>query len=463
VTYDTDGVYTPSGTVTLNSGATSFDWTNTVKLDQVAPTGSVALDPSTPNGANGWYTALPTPTLTDADTTSGIDADATTGPQQTGPPDATALTFGIADLAGNTSSVSSAAFKYDPSGPVLDPAVNGTAGANGWFTSSATVSWQCSDVASGVASCPGPTTFTADGVHPAVDVCATNNAGLATAASTPVVSIDETPPTITGTTTLVPNSGFRVTWTCSDATAGIDSCPGPTYVSGVGSDTVATAVATDLAGNTATGQVTGLVSGVHAPSITIRGVRANKRYKYGTTLTPSCSAVATLSSPALVPRSGLACTGTRTHHANKSGSVSWSYVARATDARAGGGTAVRSVEWTVSAKVVAAKVTFALAGLPAATRGGRPVISHTRSYDLTVQIRGKNGKVMKGKPVWLHSVTTNHAGTKGRPTVELHDFYRSHGSWVMSFTPGYDYAGHYRKFGVVAPDGTRHYWVIYVR
>ena len=334
--------------------------------------------------------------------------------------------------------------------------VTGTEGDNGWFTGAATATYTCWPT---VDDCPEPATLTTDGDHTvegAVDVDGTPFAWYHH------VKIDTTKPTITGSAAQHGN-GVRVTWTCTDTASGIADCPDPSYVAGFGDDTSATGTATDKAGNTTTTTVTGLAAAKHAPKVTITGVVANRTYKHGTTIKPSCTASSTVvvvSARKPVAPPSATCTGSTTKHVNKDGSVKWRYLATGVDTHPLGGTTKKSVSWTVAAKP---KPTVVVNGLPSKKKNGHPVILASKSYDVSFVFRDANGKLLKGKPTWLHSVQSNKSGSKGTPWKKVNGFSKKKGAWTKAFVPGHHYKGEYRKYGVIAPDGTRHHFVVYVK
>jgi hypothetical protein len=78
-----------------------------------------------------------------------------------------------------------------------------------------------------------------------------------------IVGVDNDPPSISGAISSTPpnaagwnNSPVTVTFTCSDKTSGVASCPSPVTVSTQGANQVVSGTATDLAGNTASTSVT---------------------------------------------------------------------------------------------------------------------------------------------------------------------------------------------------------------
>lgn len=121
----------------------------------------------------------------------------------------------------------------DTTPPVIVPTVVGTAGLNGWYTSSVTVSWSETDVQSGIASSTGCGTQTLTSNTPGtiLTCSATNGTGLTS--TVPVtVKIDLTPPVIvpTLTGTLVANGWYTgnvtVSWTMTDPESGIATSTG---------------------------------------------------------------------------------------------------------------------------------------------------------------------------------------------------------------------------------------------
>src|SRR5262249_36170624 len=119
-----------------------------------------------------------------------------------------------------------------------------------------TVTFNCSDKTSGVASCPAPVTVSTEGANQVVSGTASDLAGNNASAST-AVNLDMTPPTITATINPPPDAGgynsgpATVTFTCSDSLSGVATCPAPVSVTTEGAGQMINGIAGDRARNTA--------------------------------------------------------------------------------------------------------------------------------------------------------------------------------------------------------------------
>ncbi len=148
----------------------------------------------------------------------------------------------------------------DTTPPAIVPAIAGTRGDNGWYTSAVTVTWAVEDPESAVAATAGCGRSTLADTPGAVLTCtATNSAGLASSRSV-ALQVDRTPPRITilqprpGDTYLL-NQVVAVEYEASDAGSGLaGASPAlPAYVDtgAVGSWALGVTAA-DRAGNRAT-------------------------------------------------------------------------------------------------------------------------------------------------------------------------------------------------------------------
>jgi len=141
--------------------------------------------------------------------------------------------------------------------PEITATVDPPANAAGWHNEVVTVTFDCTDSGSGVATCTDPVTVTTEGTDQEVVGTAVDLAGNS-ATTTVTLNIDLTPPTI-GATPAPPanaagwnNTPVTVTFDCDDALSGVASCSDPVTLSSEGADQVATGTAVDIAGNSTT-------------------------------------------------------------------------------------------------------------------------------------------------------------------------------------------------------------------
>src|SRR5579862_4298792 len=170
VTIGTPGDHTVAYWSDDNAGNTEATNTAHIKLDAVAPATTITVSPTTPNGANGWYTSAPHFTLSASDATSGVGSSFYTidgGATQTYSGSVTVsndgshtIQYWSTDNAGNNESANTVALKVDTTPPTTSDNT-GTIGA-AWFDVTKTVTLSPSDSASGVAG----TYYTSDGSTP---------------------------------------------------------------------------------------------------------------------------------------------------------------------------------------------------------------------------------------------------------------------------------------------------------
>jgi hypothetical protein len=167
------------------------------------------------------------------------------------------------DHSGNLSTTTSFAWTVDTTPPLISGVAAPPANANGWNNTAVTVSFTCSLAVTlpgiGIASCPGPTTLTAQGAGSSVTGTALDNAGN-TAQATVTANIDETSPTVTYTgnaLTYTVDQTVGITCTAADALSGVagSTCAninGAAYSFGLGPHNYS-ASAIDRAGNVGNG------------------------------------------------------------------------------------------------------------------------------------------------------------------------------------------------------------------
>jgi large repetitive protein len=223
-------------------------------LDNTGPVVTANLSPAT-NGA-GWNNSNVSITWTTTDAGSGVasgPSPATDSVTANAP--GTVKTSTAADRLGN-GGIGSVTVRLDKSNPSITGSASPAPNANGWNSTSVTISFSCSDLMSGVKSCSGPTALTGEGAGQAVTGTAVDIADNSATASV-TANIDKTAPVLSGAPLGAPNGAgwyngnVAVRWSCSDALSGIaGSCPADSTISSEGSSLSAAASVADKAGNT---------------------------------------------------------------------------------------------------------------------------------------------------------------------------------------------------------------------
>jgi YD repeat-containing protein len=143
--------------------------------------------------------------------------------------------------------------------PTITASVTPASNAAGWNNSDVTVTFICSDLGSGIATCPMPVTVVTEGAGQIISGTAVDKSGN-TATTSVTLNVDKTAPIVTATKSPSPNAnGWNntpvvVTFTAADSLS--DVVPGsitePTTLSAEGRNLSAIARATDHAGNIGT-------------------------------------------------------------------------------------------------------------------------------------------------------------------------------------------------------------------
>ena len=170
------------------------------------------------------------------------------------------------------------------------------ANAAGWNTTPVTVSFQCTDNQSAVASCTAPISFSNDGAGQVANGTAVDLAGnRATASAT--VNIDQTPPTISvASTPTASTSGWNrsdvtVSFLCADTGSGVATCASPTFIRAEGANQTANGRVADVAGLSATTS-TSINLDKTPPTITAQATTApsaNGWYNHDVHITYNCT------------------------------------------------------------------------------------------------------------------------------------------------------------------------------
>jgi choice-of-anchor C domain-containing protein len=232
----------------INDGDEVAAGTDPLVRNHVDNTPPVITGAATPPAVNGWNNTDVVVSFTCTDDDSGIascTAPVTVAAEGTTTVDGTAK-----DNAGN-SATAAVPVNIDKTAPTA----TATPSASGWSNTDVTVTFACSDSLSGVASCPGPETVSAEGTT-TVDGTVKDNAGNV-AVTWATVHIDKSAPAIAAVASASgwSNTDVTVSFVCSDSLSGVASCPAPVTVRAEGISTV-TGTATDNAGNSASTSMT---------------------------------------------------------------------------------------------------------------------------------------------------------------------------------------------------------------
>jgi hypothetical protein len=295
--------YTDAGHLTASASKTYSI------VDPSGPSIGYTLNPAAPpSGSNGWYTGDVTLTwhVTEPESPSSLQKTGCVDQNITA--DQVATTYSCsATSAGGSASEVSVTIKRDANGPQVSyTSAAGTEGNNGWYTSDVTATFTATDAFSGPASQTGTSISSGEGSAVQVSSPAfSDGAGNTTAAGAASQSfkIDKSGPTITGSADRAANAhswynaDVTVTFVCSDAVSGIDTCVADGESDdhktlGQGEDQTVSGTATDNAGLTSTDSVTGINIDKTAPTVSlVGGPSDNGTYYYGfVPATPTCDA-----------------------------------------------------------------------------------------------------------------------------------------------------------------------------
>ncbi|MEU5789759.1 carboxypeptidase-like regulatory domain-containing protein, partial [Micromonospora purpureochromogenes] len=234
--------------------------TGTLYLDDQPPV--VVGIPDREANAAGWYNAPV------AITWKSIDPRPSSG-TPTRPPAQTIGTEGAdqpvtseesCDPAGNCAT-GSYRVSIDRTDPGLDVTMSEPPNLKRWHKTPVTLTFNCVDALSGVATCPEPVTVSEDGANQEITATAVDGAGNSRT-KTVKVNIDTTAPTVTAKVSQASNeSGWNngdvtITFTCADNLSGVATCPEPVTLTEEGADQTVIGTAIDQAGNSTTTTVT---------------------------------------------------------------------------------------------------------------------------------------------------------------------------------------------------------------
>jgi hypothetical protein len=256
-TVATEGVNDVTFSATDAAGNVSAVQTLVVRLDKTAPQLLFdAVDTET------WHrTELSVP-FEVSDTMSGVYATSSPSPLVLSAEGAAVTAdVTVADVAGNTRTYTTPAFKIDKTAPTIAfEAPEPSANASRWNRTTVTVGFTAADAVSGLDDgTASPLVFASEGQGQTQTVTVRDRAGNVATAESSAISIDETAPSVSfGALTPAPNaatwnnSDVSVPFAVGDELSGIDSnTPSPLIFTNEGRDETQTVVAVDRAGNAA--------------------------------------------------------------------------------------------------------------------------------------------------------------------------------------------------------------------
>jgi hypothetical protein len=346
-------------------------------------------------GANGWYTSDVSVTWTvsapDSPVTSSSGCGATTISTDTS---AGGLSLACTATNGGGTSVNGVVIKRDTTPPTITHLVTPLIdGAGGWYVSAPTVTFSCSDAASGLASCTadgqaGPSvTLAESAAAQSVAGTATDIAGNVGHNSASGLLVDLSNPTISAATDRAPNArgwfnaAVTVTFTCADAISGVSACsPAQTLVEGTNQS--ALGKVTDVAGRSQTSTLSSINVDTTRPLIVFSGNAGT--YTADQTILITCAAsdnlsgISTTSCPAVA-------SGPATNYIGTTAMTSTTLTATAADNA--GNTAAATTTFTVTV------TPDSICRLSASLALANAICAHATSIENAPNDRAKAGKL----------------------------------------------------------------------
>lgn len=226
----------------------------TVKRDATPPTANLLRTPAA--NSSGWNVSDVTVSVSGFDTMSGL---ASCSPKVTlGEGVAQSATGTCTDKAGNVRTLTASNINIDKTKPTITAAPTTSPNANGWFNTTVTVHFTCTDTGgSGLApsACPADQVVSAEGTTFVGSQTITDLAGNKSHPSNILfVSIDKTAPTASASRAPAANADgwnntdVTVSFSGDDGGSGVDFCSASVILGG-GTGQSATGTCTDKAGN----------------------------------------------------------------------------------------------------------------------------------------------------------------------------------------------------------------------
>ena len=218
----------------------------------VAPVITSAVTPQ-PNGS-GWNNTNVTVSFSCSDVNFAIakcPSPVTVASEGAGQ----VITGTAIDQAGGAAASSSITVNLDKSSPSITASANSSSGGGSVLTLPVTVTFNCADAVSGVASCPAPIQVTSAGAHQVFSGTATDKAGN-TATTSIALSTENAPLAITRLISPAPvnswnNTDVQISYQCTGGVPPVQ-CPQSTTVTAEGAGQIISATATDAAGQSST-------------------------------------------------------------------------------------------------------------------------------------------------------------------------------------------------------------------
>jgi hypothetical protein len=271
---DEIGEQTASCSYTDGGGLTAAASKMYLIIDPSTPGISYVVDPAAPDGNNGWYRSdvslawsVSEPQSPNSLVKTGCADQSITSDQ-----DATLYECSATSAGGSLGPVG-ISIKRDAMNPTISgfrsPAANGF----GWNNGDVSVSFSCGDNRSGVESCLGDLTVSAEGSGQSATGNVEDNAGNTNSATVSGINIDRTDPTISGSASPAANSAgwnneaVSVAFDCDDDRSGVASCGPSATLASDGAGQSVTGTATDKADNSATATVSGINIDTMKPTI----------------------------------------------------------------------------------------------------------------------------------------------------------------------------------------------------
>ena len=265
--YASDGIgeQTASCSYTDHGGLTAVSSKTYLIVDGSIPSIDYLVDPAAPDGNNGWYRSNVSLSWSVREPESANSLVKTGCLDQNIATDQAATSYACSatSAGGSAGPVNSVAIKRDATKPTISDSRSPAANGFGWNNEDVSVSFSCDDNLSGVASCPGDETFSAEGAGQSVTGNAGDNAGNTNSVAVSGINIDKTNPTIAASRSPSANAaGWNnrdvvVSFVCADGLSGVASCESNKTLS-EGANQSATGAAKDKADNTASATVSGI-------------------------------------------------------------------------------------------------------------------------------------------------------------------------------------------------------------